>query len=201
MDLRSLIANRKQQLKSCTTVVTNTDGSKYEMCNGETKELENGLPFVVDTKPDLEVAQVMPGLFLGSQDPAVSVEILKQYDIRHILSVGIDLSVKFEGITYDHINLLDLPECEIMIPLESCFGIINNHRHENVFVHCNAGVSRSPTVIIAYLMAEQNISFDEAYDQVKRVRRCIRPNDGFIRQLKTFELRKRQSANKVCEGL
>ena len=56
-----------------------------------------------------------------------------------------------------------------------------------VLVHCAAGVSRSSTTIIAYLMRENKIGFNEAFNFVKKRRSVICPNYGFQRQLKQFE--------------
>ena len=49
------------------------------------------------------------------------------------------------------------------------------------------GVSRSPSIVIAYLMWKTHCSFDETYFFVKNRREFVEPNDGFIEQLKLFE--------------
>jgi hypothetical protein len=41
-------------------------------------------------------------------------------------------------------------------------------------------------VVIAYLMTKHNMSFDRALDFVKKSR-TVRPNEGFVRQLKDLE--------------
>ena len=51
-----------------------------------------------------------------------------------------------------------------------------------VFVHCFKGVSRSATIVLAYLMVRNNLDLMEAV-RVLRAKRKIHPNDGFIRQL------------------
>ena len=51
-----------------------------------------------------------------------------------------------------------------------------------VFVHCYKGVSRSATIVIAYLMLKCNIDLEDAVKMI-RAKRKIHPNDGFIRQL------------------
>eukprot|EP00347_Sterkiella_histriomuscorum_P004360 403360750 len=56
-----------------------------------------------------------------------------------------------------------------------------------VFVHCNAGVSRSASFIIAYLMRELDYEFQTAHDFVKQKRPQVFPNKGFLRQLKQYE--------------
>jgi atypical dual specificity phosphatase len=57
----------------------------------------------------------------------------------------------------------------------------------NVLIHCNAGVSRSSTLAIAYIMKYENKRFQDAFNQVKSVRPSIRPNDGFERQLREYD--------------
>ena len=48
-----------------------------------------------------------------------------------------------------------------------------------MLIHCAYGVSRSPSIVIAYLMKKYKIDFDEAEHFVKRKRPEIRPNEGF----------------------
>ncbi|XP_011154898.1 dual specificity protein phosphatase 19 [Harpegnathos saltator] len=187
MDLQDLIAKKKLSLKSCKTMITDSLGNKYEVEQGRVKKLERGLPFVVDEKPDLQVASVIPGLYLSSQDPVVCSDILKKYKIGHILSIGINISEKFDDIRYYNSDLLDLPESDIMPSIKECVDIIHANRKENILVHCNAGVSRSPAIIIAYLMTTMKLSYNEAYEKVKGARSCIKPNDGFVRQLQSIE--------------
>ena len=55
-----------------------------------------------------------------------------------------------------------------------------------LFVHCVAGLSRSPAVVIGYLMKANKLSFDQAFDLVRKKRSKICCNDGFKRQLKLW---------------
>jgi protein-tyrosine phosphatase len=56
----------------------------------------------------------------------------------------------------------------------------------NVYVHCYAGVSRSVTIVVAYLMncCKWNLKTALAFVQTKRI--VAKPNDGFIEQLKKY---------------
>lgn len=56
-----------------------------------------------------------------------------------------------------------------------------------VLVHCNAGVSRSSSIVIGYLMLREELSFHDAYSQVKLARPSIRPNPGFYQQLQKYK--------------
>lgn len=56
-----------------------------------------------------------------------------------------------------------------------------------VLVHCYAGISRSASCVIAYLMQESNMPFFEAMSYVRKRRHIVFPNFGFQRQLMDFE--------------
>lgn len=63
-----------------------------------------------------------------------------------------------------------------------------------VLVHCQAGISRSATICLAYLMHTQRVKLDEAFDFVKRRRHVISPNLAFMGQLLQFE------TDVLCQG-
>lgn len=56
-----------------------------------------------------------------------------------------------------------------------------------VLVHCEAGISRSPTICMAYIMRTQRLRLEAAFDIVKQRRRVISPNFSFMNQLQQFE--------------
>lgn len=75
-------------------------------------------------------------------------------------------------------------------------------------VHCNAGISRSTTLVLAYIMTVEKKTVDEALAQIQVIRSgiyfkyfCIflvaKPNIGFMSQLREFEKElKNSSKNK-----
>ncbi|CAJ0566131.1 unnamed protein product, partial [Mesorhabditis spiculigera] len=56
-----------------------------------------------------------------------------------------------------------------------------------VLVHCVAGVSRSASIVLAYLTKYHCRSLRDAYHLMKMKRPLVRPNLGFWRQLIAFE--------------
>ena len=71
-----------------------------------------------------------------------------------------------------------------------CFISFTDNARDNagkVLVHCHAGVSRSATVCIAYLMFKNNMFLEEAFEHVRLRRGVISPNLNFMQQLKEYE--------------
>lgn len=62
-----------------------------------------------------------------------------------------------------------------------------------MLVHCVGGVSRSSTIVIAYLMLKHGFSLNDAYDYVKDKKSNISPNFNFMQQLLDFERTKSSS--------
>jgi hypothetical protein len=67
----------------------------------------------------------------------------------------------------------------------------------------SVGVSRSASLVIAYLMKHENKSLRDAYLHVRQRRRCVSPNNGFWRQLITYEytLRGENSVHMIKSSL
>jgi protein-tyrosine phosphatase len=56
-----------------------------------------------------------------------------------------------------------------------------------MLVHCSDGVSRAPTLVIAYLMKFEGMGLQEAYSYCKKRHSRTKPNQGFMLQLRKFE--------------
>ncbi|GMT18367.1 hypothetical protein PFISCL1PPCAC_9664, partial [Pristionchus fissidentatus] len=72
------------------------------------------LGFVVDLKPDLQCAHIAPGLYLGSQDVAADLQLLRSNGISHIVNAATGIRCFFEkNFKYHLIKILDDPSQDI----------------------------------------------------------------------------------------
>ncbi|EMD34294.1 hypothetical protein CERSUDRAFT_117175 [Gelatoporia subvermispora B] len=87
------------------------------------------------------------------------------------------------------LDISDSTSVDLRPHLESAVRWIDDRlrRGLNVLVHCQQGISRSAAVVIAYLIYTHNMTYDSAFDLVKRKRACIKPNPGFVRCLQDWE--------------
>ena len=126
----------------------------------------------------------------GSQDVAADASVMTSHGVTHILNLAVGVEQAFPGeYLYKSVQIMDLPETRITDYFDECFAFITSAsgQHSRVLVHCNAGVSRAPTIVTAYLMYNEKLDFQKAFDQVKSARPSVRPNDGFLKQLKDYK--------------
>lgn len=143
----------------------------------------------------LGMSKILPRLYLSGEDVVKSRKTLKDNNITHILNLTTNVENVFEpDLVYKRIKIDDSALQDMTQCFEESFDFIekalNGNENNAVLVHCNAGVSRSASVIIGYLMKTnfQN-SYCDAYNFVLTCRPAISPNPGFVRQLKLLENR------------
>ncbi|KAK9284004.1 hypothetical protein L1049_012263 [Liquidambar formosana] len=136
---------------------------------------------------DKECSKVAEHIYLGGDAVARDRDILKQNGITHVLNcVGFVCPEYFKAdFVYRTLWLQDSPSEDITSILYDVFDYFEDVRDQGgrVFVHCCQGVSRSTSLVIAYLMWREGQSFDDAFQYVKAARGIADPNMGFACQL------------------
>ncbi|KAK2704020.1 hypothetical protein QYM36_017654 [Artemia franciscana] len=181
-------------LKPTSTRITYASGVQIIEDKVSSSYLGKSFGFVVDHKPDLELAEIAPRFFIGSQDVATDIALLKSRNVTHIVNlVGSSIDCLFKNeIVYKTYEWLDTTDFDILPYLEELVSFIKIVMGNNgcVFVHCNAGVSRAPSVAVAYLVSE-GFTLKESLEAVRLKRSCANPNPGFLVALKAYEQRTR----------
>ncbi|CAB3998179.1 dual specificity phosphatase 19-like [Paramuricea clavata] len=195
MSLADKLQAKKQDLKQVSTVITNVDGKKFlkhNLTQGDEGLVSVGQAhgFCVDTSPDDKIHHVVDNLYISSQDGAHNLHGLRDHKITHILNVATGVVNAFpEDFEYKTVEILDLPEENITVHFPELFNFINKGLADGgTLVHCNAGISRSSTVVIAFLMRNKKLCLQKAFRLVKQARPSAKPNDGFWRQLVEYDL-------------
>ncbi|XP_048092366.1 dual specificity protein phosphatase 18 [Alosa alosa] len=140
------------------------------------------------------LAQITENLYLGSARAAHDKAVVSSLHVTCIINatenVENDVASTVELV---RVSVLDSPSA----PIIDHFDVIADKIHlveeqsGRTLVHCNAGVSRSSTLCLAYLMKYRDMSLVEAHRWVKARRPLIRPNSGFWKQLIEYERRLR----------
>lgn len=129
---------------------------------------------------------IFPGkIILGDINDAKNNEFLSFHKVTHVVNCTKEVPNFFPGrYNYCNLNLEDNPHQPLKQSLEQSRVFISDclARGGTVFVHCYAGVSRSASVVIYYIMKSNRVSYERAYVYVKD-RRNINPNIGFRNEL------------------
>jgi len=158
---------------------------------------------------DGDISEIRPYLFLGGIGSRNKAAI-KANNIKHIVNVAnCEKLKKRRGVKETHIMLDDCAKSDLKAHFIATADLIRCHRDNSasktdtcwlstalhprreeggtVLVHCAAGISRSVSLVLAYLVMHEDMSLNEAYQLVKSRRTIIRPNNGFWTQLISFE--------------
>nr|XP_033798620.1 dual specificity protein phosphatase 5 [Geotrypetes seraphini] len=134
--------------------------------------------------------EILPFLYLGSAYHASRCEFLANFHITALLNVSRKSSDAFkEQYLYKWIPVEDNHMADISSHFQEAIDFIDTVRRAGgrVLVHCEAGISRSPTICMAYLMKTKKFRLEEAFDYIKQRRSVISPNFGFMGQLLHYE--------------
>lgn len=120
---------------------------------------------------------------------------LKEMGIQHVITVCGRLPDKRArqldamGIRRRELGLEDVPSEAIHMHFDDICSCIQQafERREPVLVHCMAGISRSATFVLAFLMKHRGMRLLEAFEYVLERRPIVQPNVGFARQLLDLE--------------
>lgn len=150
--------------------------------------------FMAPANPKDDYNEVYPGIFIGNVNCAKNKEELKKVGITHLVNCA--QGVKFNqintdatfykdaGIEYFGIKANDVSTYNMAPNFDKSAEFIEKALANNgkVFVHCHQGISRSATIVLAFLMLKRRMTLMEAVKTVRN-KRPIFPNDGFIKQL------------------
>lgn len=137
---------------------------------------------------------MLPSLYLCGACAIVRPETIEKLEIKFVVNATVELpDTPLPDIRpeYLRVPIKDTRESNLIEYFDRVADLIEKTREQNgrSLVHCVAGVSRSVSLILAYLMKYADMSLKAAFQHVRSVRPQVRPNTGFFKQLIEYEQR------------
>ncbi|CAG2100480.1 unnamed protein product [Medioppia subpectinata] len=138
-----------------------------------------------------EMNQIWGTVYLGSYEATKNLPKLQKHNIQTILTVmhtEISAADRHPTVKYHYIPAHDLETQDLLTRFPEAFAIIDAAvtAKTGILVHCAAGISRSATIVISYLMKKLGLTAAAAHDLCQRQRTIIGPNDSFLDQLNLY---------------
>mmetsp|Transcript_13884 Transcript_13884/g.39502 ORF Transcript_13884/g.39502 Transcript_13884/m.39502 type:complete len:186 (-) Transcript_13884:43-600(-) len=138
-----------------------------------------------------EISTIIEGrLYLSGSRAAQKRALLDKLGITCVISLEVDMAQSpYDGnVMYKNFGcLLDDPSARIEDLFAEAFHLLDEWKEKRVLVHCTAGISRSATIVIGYMMHSLGYSLPRAYYEVKKRRYIVTPNDGFFQKLQALD--------------
>lgn len=131
--------------------------------------------------------EVYPGIYVGDWNASLNKEKLKEHGITNILSIVNGCARNYPtDFNYELIHVNDDDWVNISAHFDRSVRFIKNSvdNGEKILVHCSRGMSRSVSLVIAYMMDEKKMTYEDALAEIKSKRLCANPNAGFETQLR-----------------
>jgi len=139
-----------------------------------------------------QATEIVSRLYIADLYTATNPTLLRQLNATHIVSVmpgEIDLPA-WDPARHIQLSVEDMPFFEIVPYLQTAVYWISralaSSPDARVVVHCFQGISRSSTIVAAYLIASRAMSVKQAIAYLKARRPIADPNFGFVSQLQEF---------------
>ena len=131
-------------------------------------------------------------LWLADARTALDPETGKRFALTHVVNATnrcVPNTFASNGVLYHNVDLDDSEESDIKAHFAPVHDFIDTAGANNgrVLVHCMCGVSRSASLVIAYVMMSEKVNLAVAFDRVKAARPIVSPNPRFARALMALE--------------
>jgi hypothetical protein len=138
-----------------------------------------------------DINEVFTNIYIGNLSTAYNKDKLNELGIKNVVTAISGMSPIYpKEFNYIVVDLLDIKSQNIMSIFDSTNLFIDNalSKGEKVYVHCMCGVSRSVSIVCAYLAYKHNIEPLEALKMIKNIRNVANPNPSFLQQLENYYL-------------
>ncbi len=129
---------------------------------------------------------IIDNIYLGGVEAAEDEEFLKSYNISTVVNCAGEMVSNYTDLKFIELNLFDHPLDQLFPRFEVAYKYIKRHPDNNILIHCYAGVSRSASLVIFYLMKEKKWDYETCLNYTRERRPEVSPSGGFEEQLKNY---------------
>ncbi|CAD5217787.1 unnamed protein product [Bursaphelenchus okinawaensis] len=133
--------------------------------------------------------EILSGIYIGGISAATDELLLKKCNIEAVVSVLNEFYRQPVAVKHKlKLSVDDMPFYPIHRSFEKAVKFIYEHHVQkcSILVHCFMGVSRSVTIMLAYIVTVLDVDVNSALRYVKHKRFCAEPNFGFLEQLHDY---------------
>jgi protein-tyrosine phosphatase len=135
-------------------------------------------------------SKILANLFVGAcpKNTEDIKRLVRDYGVTAVLNAQTDSDMAYGGIPWNHLEsyyreagievrrvpVRDFDEEDLRRQLPECVEVLDEllRKGRSVYLHCNMGVNRSPSIVIAYLHWVLGWDLETATDHVRRRRYC-----------------------------
>ena len=128
--------------------------------------------------------KVLDYMYIGSLRSAQTTTIYEQESIKYVVTCGRNMQINTAGVVRLELGVEDV-EGESLLPHFDAFRhfVESSKGRGNVLVHCFAGLSRSATMVLSYLVSHEGMRLDDAMAKLVSIRPNVHPNATFMKEL------------------
>lgn len=150
----------------------------------------------------MDYSKILPKLHCGScPETTGDIDTLRNIGITAVLSLQTQEDLDYweidwdrlaaqyrkSGIEVQRVPVRDFSPEDLRKHLPRCVDVLDRlvRKGHTVYVHCNAGVNRSPSVVIAYLYWVEHWDLEQALAHVRACREC----DPYLEAIQLADVR------------
>ena len=136
-----------------------------------------------------KMSKITEGVYIGDIASAYNKKEMQDKKITHIITAVLGLDAQFpEDFIYMNVPVRDVESEDMLQYLGGTTKFIEEAVNSGgkVLVHCIYGVSRSATIVAAWIMHQEGNAVEETIHMLKEHRECVEPRPAFRDQLEEY---------------
>ena len=132
---------------------------------------------------------IIDNIYLGDSEAASNEDYLKKHNITAVVNCAIEHISNYKDLNFLELKLYDYEYQNLFPMFEIAYKFIKNNSRKKdnyILIHCMAGISRSTSLVVFYLMKEKKWDYDTSINYIIERRPIVSPNSGFEKQLRNY---------------